>query len=78
MKEKLSTKILLENKPLGWKENWGEYSRIGMILDNYSIQEKIEYLINNAFYETTLNSELDRQITEFIILKEKYRNGKQY
>lgn len=76
-KEELTTQLLLTKIPEGWRKNWGDYSRIGMILDNYSITEKIKYLNKNAYFETTLNNFLDQQITEFIINKEKEnRNGK--
>ena len=76
-KQKLTTEFLLTEKPENWRYNWGEYSRIGMILDNYSITEKINFLNENAYFETTLNNFLDNQITEFIINKEKeIKNGK--
>ena len=74
MKPTLTTEYLLKAKPAKWQEYYGEYARLGLILDNYSIEEKIKYLIDNAYYKTSLNAYLEKQITEFIINME--RNAK--
>lgn len=73
-KPQLTTKLLQEYKPPKWQPHWGEYSRIGIILDNYSITEKINYLIKTTYYETTLNNTLNKDITEHILMLDRHKN----
>lgn len=75
MKKELTPEYLLTEKPDGYLDNWTEHARIGMILDKYTIQEKIDYLIKYAYFETTLNSFLEDQIICDIIFREKYNKG---
>lgn len=63
---KLSTDLLLTEIPTKWKEHYGEYSRIGLILENYSLEDKINYL-KEIDFGRWLERFLDQQITEYII-----------
>ena len=64
--KKITTDLLLKEKPTKWKEHYGEYSRIGLILENYSLEDKIHYLKKIGF-ENWLERFLEQQITEYII-----------
>lgn len=67
----LTTDLLLTEKPTKWKESYGEYSRIGLILENYSLEDKINYL-KEIGLKTWLERNLEKEITEHIIMLGRY------
>lgn len=67
---KITTDLLLTEKPTKWKEHYGEHSRIGLILENYSLEDKINYFKEIGF-ENWLERFLEKEITEHIIMIER-------
>lgn len=68
-KQQLTPEYLSTEKPNGYLDHWSDYARIGMILNNYTMQEKIDYLLKYTYFETALNYFLEEQITLDIIAR---------
>lgn len=73
-KAQLTPEYLSTEKPSGYLDHWSEYSRVGMILDDYTMQEKIDYLLKYTHLETALDYFLEEQITLDIIARKSKAN----
>lgn len=74
VKQELTPEYLSTEKPSGYLDHWSDYARIGMILNNYTMQEKIDYLLKYTYLETALNYFLEEQITLDIITRKNKTN----